>query len=94
MRQAMELQNQMQQQRAELADKTFEGTAGGGVVTAIVRGDGTLDRVTIDDSVLDDADMLGDLIVAAVNQALASLSEEAAAGLGAVDGLDLGGILG
>lgn len=92
MQQAMQMQEQMQRQRDELLTKTFTGTAGGGVVTAVVNGAGTLDTVTIDESVLDDAEMVGDLVVAAVNQALAALNDEAAAGLGSLG--DIGGLLG
>jgi DNA-binding YbaB/EbfC family protein len=97
MQQAMEMQAEMQRQREELLERTFEGSAGGGVVTAVVRGDGTLDRVTIDPDVLDDAEMLGDLVVAAVNAAVGALSEAAADGLGSLGDLDLGdlgGLLG
>ena len=92
MKQAMQMQSEMMERRAELADRTFEGSAGGGVVKAIVRGDGSLHRVDIDPSVLDDAEMLGDLVVAAVNQALEALNREAADSLGSLG--DLGGLLG
>lgn len=97
MKQAMQMQAEMQKAREELAEQTFEGSAGGGVVTAVVGGDGTLQRVTIDPDVLDDAEMLGDLVVAAVNQALAALNEAASEGLGSIGDLDLGdlgGLLG
>jgi DNA-binding YbaB/EbfC family protein len=94
MQQAQRMQVEMQQRRAELLTKTFSGTAGGGVVSAVVRGDGSLDRVTIDPSVLDDAEMVGDLVVAAVNQALDALNREAGEGLESLGGLDLGGMLG
>lgn len=97
MQQAMQMQAEMQRQREELLDRTFEGSAGGGVVTAVVRGDGSLVRVTIDPDVLDDAGMLGDLVVAAVNAALGVLNEAATEGLGSLGGLDLGdlgGLLG
>lgn len=94
MQQAMEMQAEMQQQREELLTRTFEGSAGGGVVTAVVRGDGSVERVSIDSEVLDDAEMLGDLVVAAVNQALASLNDAASEGLGSIGGMDLGGLLG
>ncbi len=92
--QAMQMQAEMQQHREELATKTFEGTAGGGVVTAVVRGDSSVERVTIDPSVLDDAEMVGDLVVAAVNQALSALNEETADGMGSLGEIDLGGLLG
>jgi len=94
MQQAQRMQAEMQQQQAELLTKTFAGTSGGGVVTAVVRGDGSLDEVTIDPAVLDDAEMVGDLVVAAVNQALKALSDEAGGGLESLEGLDLGGLLG
>lgn len=94
MQQAMQMQAEMQRHQEELATRSFEGSAGGGVVTVIMRGDGSLDRVTIDPGVLDDAEMLGDLIVAAVNQAQSALAEAAAAGMGSIGGMDLGGLLG
>jgi len=94
MQQAMQMQAELQQHREELLTKTFDGSAGGGVVMATVRGDGSVERVTIDPAVLDDADMLGDLVVAAVNQALDALNQEAGSGLDGVGGLDLGGLLG
>jgi DNA-binding YbaB/EbfC family protein len=96
MQQAAEMQAEMERRRAALAERTFEGTAGGGVITAIVRGDGSLDSVRIDPSVLDpdDPGLVGDLVVAAVNQALGVMAEQAAADLGSIGGLDLGGLLG
>lgn len=94
MQQAMQMQQEMQRQREELAERTFEGSSGGGVVTAVVRGDGSIERVTIDPDVMDDAEMLGDLVVAAVNQALAALNDAASEGLGSIGGMDLGGLLG
>jgi DNA-binding YbaB/EbfC family protein len=94
MQQAQRMQAEMQEQRAELLTKTFSGTSGGGVVSAVVRGDGSLDRVTIDPAVLDDAEMLGDLVVAAVNQALEALNRETDGGPESLAGLDLGGLLG
>jgi DNA-binding YbaB/EbfC family protein len=102
MRQAAEMQAQMQQRQAELAEETFEGTAGGGVVTAVVKGTGEVLSVTIDPMVLDpdDPEMVGDLVVAAVNQAIAAIAESAAdsmapnVDLGDLDLGDLGGLLG
>jgi len=94
MQQAMQMQAEMQRQREELLERTFEGSAGGGVVTAVVRGDGSIERVTIAPDVLDDAEMLGDLVVAAVNAALGALNEAATEGLGSIGGMDLGGLLG
>jgi len=95
--QAQQMQSQLQQTQAELAERTYEGTAGGGVVTAVVRGSGEVVSVTFDPAVLDpdDPEMAGDLVVAAVNQALAAAHEDAAANLGGLaGGMDLGGLLG
>jgi nucleoid-associated protein EbfC len=101
MRQLMQQAQQMQQQMAAaqqaLADKTYEGTAGGGVVTAVVRGTGELISVSFSADVLDpeDPELAGDLVVAAVNQALASMSADAESSMGGVaGGMDLGGLLG
>jgi DNA-binding YbaB/EbfC family protein len=92
MQQAAEMQAQMQERQEALADETFEGTAGGGVVKAVVKGTGELVSVDIDPMVLDpeDPEMVGDLVVAAVNQAGAAIQEAASQSLGS--GLDLGGL--
>ena len=84
MQQAQQMQEQLAAQQEELANQTFEGTAGGGVVKATVSGSGSLLSVEIDPEVIDpgDPEMLGDLIVAATNQALASANEAAQAGMG------------
>ena len=102
MRQAAEMQAQMQEKQAALAEETFEGSSGGGVVTAVVKGTGEVLSVTIDPMVLDpdDPEMVGDLVVAAVNQAIAAIAESAAESmnpgmdLGDIDLGDLGGLLG
>jgi DNA-binding YbaB/EbfC family protein len=97
MEQAQQMQEQMAAHQEQLATQTFEGTAGGGVVKATVTGSGSLVSVEIDPEVIDpeDAEMLGDLIVAATNQALASANEASQAGMGGIaGGLDLGGLLG
>jgi nucleoid-associated protein EbfC len=97
MRQLMEQAQKMQQQLAaaqeELAGKTYEGTAGGGMVSVVVNGSGELVSVDFDPSVLDpdDPEMAGDLVVAAANQAFAAAARDAAASMG---GVDLGGLLG
>jgi DNA-binding YbaB/EbfC family protein len=100
--QASAMQAKMQEAQAAAAEQEFEGTAGGGVVKAVVRGSGDLVSVTFDPSVLDpdDPELVGDLVVAAVNQAQAAAQEalsggisEAAGGLD-LDDLGLGGLLG
>ncbi len=97
LQQAQQMQAQIQQTQAELAQRTYEASAGGGAVRAVVRGTGELVSVTFDPAVLDpdDPEMAGDLVVAAVNQALAAATEDASSSVGGLaGGLDLGGLLG
>jgi hypothetical protein len=97
MQQAQQMQQQMLAAQEALAQKTFEGTAGGGVVKAVVKGTGELLSVDFDASVLDpeDPEMAGDLVVAAVNQALVAMSDDAENSMGGLTGgMDLGGMLG
>ena len=97
MQQAQQMQQQLQHAQAELAEKTYEGSAGGGVVKAVVRGSGELVSVTFDPSVLDpeDPEFVGDLVVAAVNTAMRTASEDASSAMGGLTGgMDLGGLLG
>ena len=97
MKQAAQMQSQMQKAQAELAEKTYVGTAGGGVVKATVKGSLELVSVEFDPSVLDpeDPEIVGDLVVAAVNQATQAATDEAAAAMGGLPGgMDLGGLLG
>lgn len=97
MKQAQKMQEQLAAAQEELASRTFEGTAGGGVVSATVSGAQELLSVTIDPSVVDpdDVEMLQDLVVAAVNQAMKAAAEAAGTQLGGLTGgMDLGGLLG
>lgn len=97
MQQAAQMQEQLMAAQSELAGQEFEGTAGGGVVTATVTGDGKLVGLKIDPSVIDpdDPEMLADLIIAAVNQATKAAQDAGAAQMdGLTGGMDLGGLLG
>ena len=86
------LQQQMMQElgriQSELAAATVEGSAGGGVVQATVTGKQELVSVTIDPATVDpsDVEMLQDLIVAAVNDALRASRELAEQKMAAVTG--------
>ena len=73
-RMAQQMQHEMQRIEGELRDAQVDGSAGGGVVKAVVTGKQELVSITIDPSAVDpsDVDMLQDLIVAAVNDALAT----------------------
>ena len=97
MQQAQQMQQQMMVAQEALAHKTFEGTAGGGAVKAVINGTGELLSVDFEASVLDpdDPEMAGDLVVAAVNQAMAAMSADAESSMGGLTGgMDLGGMLG
>jgi len=69
---AKEMQGRLEQVQRELAQRTVEGSAGGGMVTAVVRGDLRVAEVRIEPSLLAEGDreMLQDLVAAAVNAAL------------------------
>ena len=73
LKQAQKMQEQMKVVQDELARREVEGTAGGGAVKAVARCDGTLASIKIDPKVVDPADieMLEDLILGAVTNALA-----------------------
>ena len=77
MKQIKLMQQKMQKIQEELAERKVEGSAGGGMVTAIVNGKQELLEIKIDKEVVDpeDVEMLQDLIVAAVNQALKKSQE-------------------
>ncbi len=72
MRQAQMLQNKMAKAQEDLASKSVEATAGGGMVKAVANGRQEILSVTIEKEVVDpdDVEMLQDLVVAAVNEAL------------------------
>jgi DNA-binding YbaB/EbfC family protein len=71
MKQAQEMQANMQKAQEELARLEVSGQSGGGLVTVIMTGQHEVRRVSIDDSLLgDDKDMLEDLVAAAINDAV------------------------
>lgn len=97
MAQAQKMQEQLAAAQEELAGRTFEGSAGGGMVVATVTGAQELVDITISSEVVDpdDVDMLQDLVVAAVRQAFEASSAAASEQLGGLTGgLGLGGLLG
>ena len=87
-RQAQKMQQDMMKVQAVLESKSYEATAGGGVVTAVVSGKKELASVTIDPEAVDpdDVDMLQDLIVAAVNEAMRKATEDAASQMSKLTG--------
>ena len=80
MKQAQKMQQEMLKMQQEMETKAYEATAGGGVVTATVSGKRELKSLKIDPDAVDpdDVEMLEDLIVAAVNEAMRAAEGDAA----------------
>src|SRR5947199_8097620 len=90
--QAQHMQEQLMQAQAEAAEQTVQGHAGGGVVTVEVTGGMEFRNVTIDPKAVDpdDVEMLQDLVLAAIRDAVAKVNElnqQALGGLGGLGGL-------
>ena len=95
MKQAQKMQESMLKAQEEIAQMESTGTAGGGMVTATVTGTSTLKSIAIKPDVddPDDIDMLQDLVVAAVNEALKAASDKSQSQMSAITG-GIGGGLG
>jgi len=94
MRQVQQMQEKMNKVQVELETDTVEGTAGGGAVRVVATGTQKVMSVTIDPDTASDTEMLQDLVVAAVNEAMekskqlaASKMQAVASGLGLPPGL-------
>ena len=78
MKQAQEMQSKMTKAQEELGDIKVEGQSGGGMITASMNGKKELISLKIEDVILEeDKEMIEDLVVAAVNQALQNATEAA-----------------
>lgn len=88
MAQVQQMQQQMQEAQAELANETVTASAGGGVVKATVTGAQELTSIEIDPEAVDpdDVEMLQDMVLAAVNEAMNSSQEMASKKLGGITG--------
>ena len=88
MKQAQKLQSQMMKLQEELADKTVESSSGGGMVTVVANGRQQIVSIQIENEVVDpeDVDMLQDLVLAAVNDALAKAQEMVSSEMGKLTG--------
>ncbi len=96
MKQLQQAQSKMQQVQEELANKTVEGSAGGGMVKVAVNGRHELLSIKIDPTVVDpdDVEMLEDLVTAAVNDAQTRADEMAREEMGKLaGGLGLPGMM-
>ncbi len=88
MKQAQMMQQKMAKLQEEAAQQTAEATAGGGAVTAVVTGKNQLISLTIKPEAVDpnDVEMLQDLIVAAVNEALKKVQSKFSEEMGKITG--------
>ena len=94
MKQAQRMQRQMEETRQELDEKEYTASAGGGAVSVTVSGKKELVSVKLSEEVVDpdDIEMLQDLVVAAVNEALRAAEEDSVAAMSKLSG-GLGGIV-
>ena len=95
MRQAQKLQEQMLKTQQELEEKEYEASAGGGVVTARVSGKKEIVALEIKPEAVDpdDVEMLQDMVMAAVNEALRMAAETTEREMGKLTGgMNLGGL--
>lgn len=88
------MQQQMQEAQEELARQTVEASTGGGAVTVTATGSGELKTLRIDPKAIDpnEPELLADMILAAVNEALRSAQSLAESKLGGLAGGTLGGL--
>ena len=88
MKQAQKMQRQMEEQAKEMETKEFTATAGGGAVEVVVNGKREVQRVKLQEEVVDpdDIEMLEDLITAAVNEALRQVDEASSSAMSKLTG--------
>lgn len=77
-KQVTQMQEKMAKEQEKLANETFEVSAGGGAVTVQIRGDNHIQKITLQKDVVDpdDIEMLEDLLMGAVNEALRKVESE------------------
>lgn len=94
LRQVQQVQEEMAAAQVALAEKTVEGSAGGGMVRAVANGCQQLVSIKIDPECVDpdDVELLEDMVLAAVSDALEKSAKSAAEAMqGPIGGIDLGG---
>ena len=87
-KQAQKMQADMEKTQAELLEKEYSAPAGGGVISATVDGHHTLKSLTIDPEAVDpdDVEMLQDMVIAAVNEAIRAAIEEMSTSMSKITG--------
>ncbi len=94
MKQAQKMQRQMEESQKELEEKEYTVSSGGGAIEITITGKKEITKVKLDRDAVDpdDVEMLEDLIMAAVNEAIAKVEEASSAVMGRLTGgLNLGG---
>ena len=88
LRQAQQMQARLAKAQEELENETVQASSGGGAVTVVATGKQSLESVTIDPAAVDpdDVEMLQDLVLTAVNEALAKSQQLASERIGSVTG--------
>ena len=95
MKQVQKMQQEMLRMQEEMENKTYSATSGGGMVTAEVNGKHEVVSLTVKPEAVDpdDVEMLQDMIMAAVNEAMRTADTEAANNMSRLTGgLNLGGL--
>ncbi|MBR7123219.1 MAG: YbaB/EbfC family nucleoid-associated protein [Oscillospiraceae bacterium] len=95
MRQAQKMQQEMLRMQEEMETKTYSATTGGGMVTATVNGKHEVLDLKINPEAVDpeDVDMLQDMVIAAVNEAMRAADTESANNMARLTGgLNIGGL--
>jgi DNA-binding YbaB/EbfC family protein len=96
LKQAQKLQNQMVKLQSELAERTVEATAGGGMVKVVANGGQRIVSIEIEPEVVDpeDVEMLQDLVLAAANDALTRAQQMVSDEMGKLTGgMNIPGLL-
>lgn len=94
MKQAQKMQKQMEETQATLAEQVIETTSGGGAVKILITGKKEIKEIKINPDVLDpdDVEMLEDLILTAVNEAIRQAEEISNNAMSRITGGNLGGM--
>ena len=95
LKQAQQMQSQLAETQAQLAEKTVEASSGGGKVTVTANGAGDVTAIRIDPSIVsaDDVDLLEDLVLLAVKQAIGDAKKMASDEMGKItSGMNIPGL--
>ena len=95
MRQAQSMQKQITKKQKEVEDKEFTVTSNGGAITIVIKGNKKILNIEIDEDLIDkdEKDMLQDMLIVAVNEAISKVEDEMARAMnGATGGMNIPGM--